>query len=140
MLPFCGYHVADYFEHWLAIGRSVANPPKIFTVNWFRKDVDGKFIWPGFGENMRVLRWIFERCRGRARAVATVLGWQPEYGDLEWTSLDFGPDRFAQVMNVNSEEWQRELAAHDQFFSKLGTKQPPVLRSERSKLGARLER
>lgn len=138
MLPFCGYHVGDYFEHWLAIGRSVAKPPKIFSVNWFRKDANGKFIWPGFGENMRVLTWMFERCRGRGRAAATALGLQPEYGDLEWSSLDFGRERFAQVMNVDQSEWQRELAAHDQFFSRLGAKEPPALRRERADLGTRL--
>ena len=138
MLPFCGYHVGDYFKHWLAMGRTVKIPPKIFGVNWFRKDANGKFVWPGFGENMRVLAWIFERCRGSGRATETALGLQPEYGDLEWAGLDFDRDRFARVMAVDRGEWQRELAAHDQLFGKVGSKQPPALTAERQRLGTRL--
>ena len=113
MLPFCGYHVGDYFHHWLAMGKRVAHPPRIFSVNWFRKDADGKFVWPGFGENMRVLKWIVERCRGHARARETPLGLMPAYDDLEWTGADFGADRFAAVMSVERAQWERELAAHD---------------------------
>ena len=104
MLPFCGYHVADYFQHWLSVGRRVGNPPKIFTVNWFRKDAQGRFVWPGFGENMRVLQWIVGRCKGTANAVETPLGYAPAYGDLEWTGLDFGEDRFAAVSSVDRHE------------------------------------
>ena len=138
MLPFCGYHVGDYFAHWLAMGASVAVPPKIFNVNWFRTDENGKFAWPGFGQNMRVLQWIVERCRGRGHAVETALGLEPAYADLNWSGLDFSPDRFAQVMRVDRAMWSRELAEHDQLFAKLGTKRPEALAAERERLGGRL--
>jgi phosphoenolpyruvate carboxykinase (GTP) len=138
MLPFCGYHIGDYFRHWLKLGAAVARPPKIFNVNWFRTDDNGKFAWPGFGQNMRVLKWIVERCQGRAHAVETVLGLQPEYGDLEWSGLDFSAARFDQVMCVDRDAWQRELAAHDRLFAKLGTKQPQVLADLRRTLGSQL--
>jgi phosphoenolpyruvate carboxykinase (GTP) len=138
MLPFCGYHVGDYFKHWLSIGKTIARPPRIFTVNWFRTDAAGKFAWPGFGQNMRVLQWIVERCRGRGHATATPLGLEPSYGDLNWAGLDFPQDRFAQVMKVDLPAWSRELAEHDQLFAKLGAKGPPALALERRRLGERL--
>jgi phosphoenolpyruvate carboxykinase (GTP) len=138
MLPFCGYHIGDYFQHWLAMGKAVAKPPRIFSVNWFRTDANGKFVWPGFGQNMRVLRWIFDRCQGRAHAVQTPLGLQPEYGDLDWQGLDYAPGRFAQVMQADREMWRRELAAHDELFAKLGAKKPKALAMLRERLGARL--
>ncbi len=138
MLPFCGYHVADYFAHWLAMGKKIARPPRIFNVNWFRTDANGKFAWPGFGQNMRVLAWIVDRCHGRGHANETALGFEPSYGDLSWAGLDFTPDRYEQVMRVDEAMWKRELAAHDALFAKLGTKQPPALAAERSRLGTRL--
>jgi phosphoenolpyruvate carboxykinase (GTP) len=138
MLPFCGYHVGDYFRHWLAIGRTVKAPPKIFTVNWFRTDEAGKFAWPGFGQNMRVLQWIVERCHGRGEGQQTALGIEPGYGDLNWTGLDFPADRFERVMKVDRGMWSRELAEHDRFFERLGGKGPPALAAERQRLGARL--
>ena len=138
MLPFCGYHMGDYFGHWLAMGHAVPEPPKIFSVNWFRTDAEGKFVWPGFGQNMRVLRWIVQRCRSQARGVETALGLQPEYDDLDWNGLEFSAERFGQVMRVERELWERELAAHDQLFAKLGTKQPGTLTALRRSLGAKL--
>ena len=138
MLPFCGYHIGDYFQHWLALGASVSQPPKIFDVNWFRTDENGKFAWPGFGQNMRVLKWIVDRCQGRAHAVETALGMQPEYGDLEWRGLDFSCGRFEQVMEFKRDSWQRELAAHDRLLAKLGAKQPSALVDLRRGLGAKL--
>jgi phosphoenolpyruvate carboxykinase (GTP) len=138
MLPFCGYHIADYFEHWLKLGSTVSRPPKIFNVNWFRTDAEGKFAWPGFGQNMRVLEWIIERCHGRAHAIETPLGFQPEYRDLQWQGLDFSANRFDQVMSFDRDCWKRELSAHDQLFGKLGAKQPQVLREVRRSLGSRL--
>ncbi len=138
MLPFCGYHIGDYFAHWLAMGRRVARPPKIFSVNWFRKDAGGKFVWPGFGENMRVLQWIVGRCEGTARAVETPLGLSPGYGDIDWRGLDFGPERFASVSAIAPEEWARELGAHATLFAKLGAKCPPALAAERASMATRL--
>jgi len=138
MLPFCGYHVGDYFNHWLKMGKAVPQPPKIFNVNWFRTDENGKFAWPGFGQNMRVLQWVVERCRGRGHAVPSALGFEPAYGDLNWTGLDFPPDRFTQVMKVDAALWGRELAAHDQLFAKLGAKEPAALAAQRKSLGERL--
>jgi phosphoenolpyruvate carboxykinase (GTP) len=138
MLPFCGYHVGDYFRHWLAIGRHVTKPPKIFAVNWFRKDADGRFVWPGFGENMRVLQWIVRRCAGTAQAVETPLGLMPAYDDLEWTGLDFSQDRFAAVTRVDPHEWERELSSHDELFERIGPRRPPELVSERRSLAGRL--
>jgi phosphoenolpyruvate carboxykinase (GTP) len=137
MLPFCGYHVGDYFQHWLAMGKSIAHPPRIFSVNWFRKDADGKFVWPGFGQNMRVLQWIVDRCAGRAQAHETAMGLAPSYADLNWTGTDFDADRFAGVMNVDSGQWQRELSSHDELFTKLGAKRPAALQVERQRLGTR---
>jgi phosphoenolpyruvate carboxykinase (GTP) len=138
MLPFCGYHVGDYFAHWLAMGEAVAHPPRIFSVNWFRKGADGKFLWPGFGQNMRVLRWIFERCAGRADAVETPLGFTPGYRDLDWSGIDFDSELFARVTRVDASQWSRELASHDALFARLGAKRPPALQAERKRLGERL--
>jgi len=138
MLPFCGYHVADYFAHWLRMGKAVPKAPRIFTVNWFRTDEAGRFAWPGFGQNMRVLQWIVERCHGRGHAVETALGLEPTYGDLNWAGLEFPPERFAQVMKVDRALWSRELAEHDQLFAKLGAKGPPALAAERRRLGGRI--
>ena len=135
MLPFCGYHVGDYFRHWLDMGRRVPEPPKIFAVNWFRKDAEGRFVWPGFGENMRVLQWIVGRCAGTADAIETPLGFMPAYDQLQWNGLDFGRDRFEAVSRVDREEWKRELAAHDELFDRLGTRRPVELVHERGRLG-----
>lgn len=138
MLPFCGYHVGDYFNHWLQMGSAVANAPRIFNVNWFRTDAAGRFAWPGFSQNMRVLQWIVERCHGRSHAVQTPLGLEPDYGDLNWNGLDFPPEKFAQVMRVDGVMWRRELAAHDDLFARLGRKKPEALARERVRLGERL--
>jgi len=138
MLPFCGYHIGDYFQHWLDMGRAVAHPPRIFSVNWFRKDELGRFVWPGFGQNMRVLKWIFERCAGRADAMETPLGFVPRYDDLDWSGSDFNADRFARIMRVDAEQWERELDSHDAFFARLGAKRPEALMSERDRLVGRM--
>ena len=138
MLPFCGYHIGDYFRHWLAMGRAVARPPKIFNVNWFRTDENGKFVWPGFRQNMRVLKWIVDRCGDRAHGVETALGLQPEYRDLDWRGLDFSSGRFGQVMRLERDLWKHELAAHDELFAQLGAKQPHVFADLRRNLGTKL--
>ena len=140
MLPFCGYHVGDYFAHWLAMGASVAHPPRIFSVNWFRKDASGKFAWPGFGQNMRVLQWIVERCRDRANAKESAVGLVPDYADVNWSNAQFDAARFSDVMRVDRAQWERELAEHDALFAKLGTKRPPALAGERDLLAQRLTR
>jgi len=140
MLPFCGYHVGDYFAHWLRMGARVAHPPRIFSVNWFRKGGDGRFVWPGFGQNMRVLQWIVERCAGRAHAVETPLGFMPAYDDLDWRGIEFGAERFDAVTSVDKTQWSRELASHDALFAKLGAKRPAALVEQRARLEAQLRR
>ena len=120
------------------MGRRVARPPKIFAVNWFRKDAQGRFVWPGFGENMRVLQWIVGRCAGTADAVETPLGRMPRYDDLYWAGLAFGPDRYEAVTHVDRDEWSRELVAHDELFDRIGPKCPSELATERDRLAERL--
>ena len=137
MLPFCGYHVGDYFKHWLEMGGAVAHAPRIFSVNWFRKGPDGRFVWPGFGQNMRVLQWIFERCFGRADAVETPLGLMPAYEHIDWTGLDFGADRYSMITSVDAGQWSRELSSHDALFARLGAKRPAELEEERERLATR---
>ncbi len=120
MLPFAGYHMGDYFNHWLSFGRNIQNPPRIFGVNWFRRDEDGRFVWPGFGENMRVLQWIIERSKGRAFALESPIGWMPRYQDINWEGLEnFSEEDFYTAMSVDRDDWDRELLQHDELFIKL---------------------
>ena len=141
MLPFCGYNMGDYFGHWLALGAKLqANDtdgarrlPKIFTVNWFRTDQDGKFIWPGFGENMRVLQWIVERVDGRAAGREHVFGVSPCYDDLQWTGLDFSRAQFAAVTSIDLDDWRKELESHSDLFGKLAGRLPPDLEDTKCK-------
>jgi phosphoenolpyruvate carboxykinase (GTP) len=124
MLPFCGYHMGDYFNHWFQFGRTIANPPRVFHVNWFRKDADGNFVWPGFGNNMRILKWIVERARGQASSIESPLGWMPRYQDLDWRGLEFTPAQYDSIMSVNRDEWKAELLSHDELFIRLYDKLP----------------
>ena len=119
MLPFCGYHMADYFNHWLQFGRQLQSPPRIFGVNWFRKDDDGNFLWPGFSENMRVLKWIIGRVRGRMGAVESPIGWMPRYENMDWTGSDFTKEQFDEIMSIDSEDWKKELLAHQELFERM---------------------
>jgi phosphoenolpyruvate carboxykinase (GTP) len=125
MLPFAGYHMADYFNHWLSFGRTINNPPRIFGVNWFRRDEHGRFVWPGFGENMRVLQWIVERSHGRAYALESPLGWMPRFEDLNWKGLeDFTEADFRHAMAVDRDDWNTEILAHDELFIRLNDRIP----------------
>lgn len=124
MLPFIGYHMASYFNHWLDIGRQVVEPPRIFSVNWFRKDKDGNFAWPGFGENMRVLRWIVERANGTKRATESPLGFVPHYEDLDWRGLDFSKEQFQELMAIDRNIWLREILSHEELFIRLYERMP----------------
>ena len=116
MLPFCGYNIGDYFKHWLKMPNRTAKSPEIFIVNWFRKGTDGKFMWPGYGQNMRVLKWVFGRVDGTANATDTLLGYMPEYSDIDWKGLDFTKDQFNNVMSIDSEKWKFEMQSHKKFF------------------------
>jgi phosphoenolpyruvate carboxykinase (GTP) len=136
MIPFTGYNMADYFNHWLTLGKGVSRRPQIFGVNWFRTDETGKFAWPGYAENMRVLKWIVERCQGKAHAAKTPLGWVPEFDDLTWTGLDtFGRHAFEQVMALDKEQWLRELSLQDELLGMLRSRLPAELKLRREQLG-----
>ncbi|PWT75602.1 MAG: phosphoenolpyruvate carboxykinase (GTP) [Proteobacteria bacterium] len=135
MLPFCGYHIGDYFRHWLETGRCLAKPPRLFCVNWFRRDSDRNFLWPGYGENMRVLKWIVERCRERTGGARSVLGWMPRSQDLEWSGLDEAVKaRYPELMTVERDAWLEELRRHDELLTRLGDKLPADLASRRDTL------
>lgn len=128
MLPFIGYHMSDYFSHWLDFGRHLPNPPRIFCVNWFRRDGEGNFLWPGFGENMRILKWIVERAHGRAVSIECPIGWMPRYEDLDWRGLEgFTRERFGALMSVDRAVWQREILSHEEMFVKLYDRLPKEL-------------
>jgi phosphoenolpyruvate carboxykinase (GTP) len=128
MLPFCGYHMASYFNYWLRFGRSLRNPPRIFGVNWFRKGKDGEFLWPGFGENIRVLKWIVERANNHGKAIESPIGWMPRYKDLCWDGLEeFTEERFAELMAVDRQAWMSEILSHDELFMKLYDRLPKEL-------------
>jgi len=127
MLPFCGYHMAAYFNYWLRFGRMIQNPPRIFGVNWFRKDKDGNYLWPGFGENIRVLKWIVERSNNHAKGVESPIGWMPRYEDLCWKGLDFTEEKFGELMAIDREHWIQEILSHEELFAKLYDRLPKEL-------------
>ncbi|EFP66551.1 phosphoenolpyruvate carboxykinase (GTP) [Ralstonia pickettii] len=142
MLPFCGYNMADYFAHWLKVGEKLADSgatlPKIFCVNWFRKDENGKFVWPGFGENMRVLKWMIDRIEGQAQGEEHVFGVSPRYEELSWDGLDFTAEQFAKVISLDADAWKQELALHDELFTKLAHGLPQALPDAKTRLEERL--
>ena len=124
MLPFCGYHMGDYFNHWLQFGRDIPNPPRIFGVNWFRKDENGNFLWPGFGENMRILKWVVEKIQGKSNAVESPIGWMPHYDDIDWKGLDFTKQEFDSIMQIDREAWKKELSEHAELFERMYDRLP----------------
>lgn len=147
MLPFTGYNMGDYFQHWLDMGEKVGELakkngtklPKIFKVNWFRRDENGKFAWDGYGQNMRVLEWIIDRVEGRANAVETPIGYMPTYDDINWQGMDFSKQQFETVTRLNKADWQKELASQDELFEKLGSHVPEALKQARKATGERVE-
>jgi phosphoenolpyruvate carboxykinase (GTP) len=139
MLPFCGYNMGWYFRHWLNLRRKIKLPPHIFQVNWFRKGSDGRYLWPGFGENMRVLKWVIDRAHGRVGAWETPLGWVPRTQDFDLDGLEgFGPQQFEALQNINLEEWRREVLSQDELFMKLYSFLPKEMIFQRELLVARL--
>jgi phosphoenolpyruvate carboxykinase (GTP) len=139
MLPFCGYNMGDYFTHWLEMGRKLKNPPKIFHVNWFRRGDDGKFLWPGYGENVRVLKWMLDRIEGSAAATETPIGNVPAPGSLELDGLNISPEAVEELLRVDATAWVEESQAIGKFFDKFGKRLPEELRTEHQALVGRLE-
>ncbi|MCT9073121.1 phosphoenolpyruvate carboxykinase (GTP) [Cupriavidus gilardii] len=142
MLPFCGYNMSDYFGHWLELGNKLeasgARLPKIYCVNWFRKDEAGNFVWPGFGENMRVLSWMIDRVEGRGQGTEHVFGTSPRYEDLRWEGLDFSPEQFQKVTSIDRAAWEQELALHEELFTQLKHHLPQALSETKDALAKRL--
>jgi phosphoenolpyruvate carboxykinase (GTP) len=133
MLPFCGYNMGDYFKHWLKMPNRTAKLPDIFIVNWFRKNEAGKFMWPGYGENMRVLKWMFERMEGKSSGIETPLGQMPQYKDLDWNGLEFSNEQFNAVMNIDTAQWTKEILSHKTFFQTLDQSLPAEFMSIQEK-------
>ena len=141
MLPFIGYHAGDYMNHWLEIGKQAdeSKLPKIFQVNWFRKDEEGNWLWPGFGDNARVLKWVVERLDGDAEAVETPVGYVPAPGAIDTTGLAMSEEQVAKALKVDVEEWRKELPLIEEWFAKFGDKLPSQLADELATLKANLE-
>jgi phosphoenolpyruvate carboxykinase (GTP) len=143
MLPFMGYHMSDYFQHWLQLGHKLENGgaklPAIFCVNWFRKDEDGRFVWPGYGENMRVLKWMIDRIENKATGSENVFGVSPQFSELNWAGLDFTPEQFHTVTHVDKAAWVQELKLHEELFEQLAHHLPPELPATQRAIAQRLE-
>ncbi|CDZ24828.1 Phosphoenolpyruvate carboxykinase [[Clostridium] cellulosi] len=140
MLPFCGYHMGDYFAHWLEMGKKIPNPPKIFNVNWFRTDDEGNFIWPGYGDNMRVLMWILDRCEGKAKAVETPIGYEPLPEDIETEGLSIGTDTIKELLKVDPALWKEEIKGIKEFYAKFGSRLPKELLKQLEALEDRINK
>ena len=128
MKPFCGYHMADYFEHWIEMGKKAKNPPKIFNVNWFRQDENGEFLWPGFGDNMRVLDWILKRCAGKADAQETAIGYVPYAKDIDLEGLDMSTEDLEKILYIDKERWAKEADEIEGYYEQFGDRLPKELR------------
>jgi phosphoenolpyruvate carboxykinase (GTP) len=139
MLPFCGYNMADYFAHWLEVGKALKSPPKIFRVNWFRTNENGKFIWPGFGENLRVLQWILERCDGRGKATDTAIGFVPTVDGINHAGLDLPENVLAGLLKVDPAEWHEAVAGQDDYMKSFGKRMPEALWDEHNELAHRVQ-
>ncbi|MFH1753830.1 MAG: phosphoenolpyruvate carboxykinase (GTP) [Candidatus Omnitrophota bacterium] len=140
MLPFCGYNMGDYFKHWLKMGKTMKRPPKIFHVNWFRQDEHGKFLWPGFGDNLRVLEWIIDRCNGEVGAQETPVGYLPRVEDINMTGLSLPKGVLRKVLNINNQEWLKDLEGLSAFFKKFGRRLPKEIRNEHAAFKKRLQK
>jgi phosphoenolpyruvate carboxykinase (GTP) len=138
MKPFAGYNYGDYWAHWFDMGKKLKSPPKIYHVNWFRRDADGKFLWPGFGDNLRVLAWILNRCAGKAEAQETAIGNLPRASDLNLEGLKIEQSALDQLLSVNTEEWRAEAVDMDQYLNEFGDRTPVQLRAEVAALRTRL--
>jgi phosphoenolpyruvate carboxykinase (GTP) len=130
MQPFCGYNFGDYWRHWLNVGAKLARPPRLYHVNWFRRDAQGKFLWPGYGENLRVLAWMLDRCAGRSGATESPIGWLPRPGDLDLRGLDVGPQALAALLTVDPALWRKEVAEIRDYLGKYGSHLPAELLAE----------
>jgi phosphoenolpyruvate carboxykinase (GTP) len=138
MLPFCGYNMGDYWGNWLAVGRRLTRPPRIYRVNWFRRDAAGRFLWPGFGENLRVLQWVIERCRGGDGAEETPIGWLPRASALNRRGLALGDDALAELLAVDRDGWRANLRGQEEFFARFEDRLPAGIREEHAALARRL--
>ena len=142
MIAFAGYNMSDYFQHWLQLGKKIAATgatlPRIFTTNWFRKGEDGKFIWPGYGENMRVLKWMIGRLEGSSQGSENAFGTTPRHADLDWTGLDFSPTQFDQVTSLDPLAWKAELGLHAELFQQLAHHLPEELPATKAAIEQRL--
>jgi phosphoenolpyruvate carboxykinase (GTP) len=143
MLPFCGYNMSDYFQHWLDMEHKLeatgGKLPSIYCVNWFRKGDDGKFVWPGYGENMRVLKWMIDRLEGQAQGVDNLFGVSPTYDEITWTGMDFTPEQFKTVTSIDNGAWVEELKLHDELFTQLAYHLPKELVATKAQIEKRLK-
>jgi phosphoenolpyruvate carboxykinase (GTP) len=142
MLPFCGYNMSDYFQHWLDMEKRLESSgrtlPKVYCVNWFRKGADGKFVWPGYGDNMRVLKWMIERIEGQSGGEEHFFGISPRHEDIEWTGLEFTPEQFAGIIDAAPDAWREELKLHQQLFDQLAYHLPQALKDTKARMEAHL--
>ena len=138
MLPFMGYNIRDYLVHWFRMRKQMEDCPRIFHVNWFRRDEQGRFMWAGFSENMRVLKWIVDRCRGRANAIETLLGWMPRAQDIDLEGLNLSPEAFRKLQNIDIDQFKQEVIGQEELFVKLAGDLPKEIVFQRELLVSRL--